>query len=87
MKANLSLTWRGVWARAYCALVVTKTLSPMQRRAAAWRSTVVLKASMAVSGAIMLIYLLVHVYGNLKFFQGQSAFDSYLHGLSNMFYP
>lgn len=43
---------------------------------------------MAVSGLIMLGYLLVHMYGNLKFFQGQEKFDSYLHEtLPHMFYP
>lgn len=43
---------------------------------------------MAVSGLIMLGYLLVHMYGNLKFFQGQETFDSYLHEtLPHMFYP
>ena len=43
---------------------------------------------MAVSGLIMLGYLLVHMYGNLKFFQGQEKFDNYLHEtLPHMFYP
>lgn len=43
---------------------------------------------MAVSGLIMLGYLLVHMYGNLKFFQGQEKFDNYLHDtLPHMFYP
>lgn len=43
---------------------------------------------MAVSGLIMLGYLLVHMYGNLKFFQGQAKFDGYLHEtLPHMFYP
>ncbi|MGQ2912491.1 MULTISPECIES: succinate dehydrogenase cytochrome b subunit [unclassified Aeromicrobium] len=56
-------------------------------RASARRSTVVLKYTMAVSGLIMLGYLLVHMYGNLKFFQGQEYFDSYLEGLENILYP
>lgn len=43
---------------------------------------------MAVSGLVMLGYLLVHMYGNLKFFQGRETFDSYLHDtLPHMFYP
>lgn len=51
-------------------------------------STVALKYSMAVSGLIMLGYLLVHMYGNLKFFQGQDKFDGYLDDtLRHMFYP
>ncbi|WP_375000442.1 succinate dehydrogenase cytochrome b subunit [Aeromicrobium sp. CTD01-1L150] len=56
-------------------------------RTSAKRSTVALKYSMAVSGLIMLGYLLVHMYGNLKFFQGQEAFDSYLAGLEDLFTP
>ncbi len=51
------------------------------------RSTVAHKYAMAVSGLIMLGYLLVHMYGNLKIYQGQETFDSYLDGLSDMFYP
>lgn len=58
------------------------------KRVSAKRSTVALKSSMAVSGLIMLGYLLVHMYGNLKFFQGQEKFDNYLHEtLPHMFYP
>lgn len=51
------------------------------------RSTVAHKYAMAVSGLIMLGYLLVHMYGNLKIYQGQEMFDSYLEGLRDMFYP
>lgn len=56
-------------------------------RPSAKRSTVALKYSMAVSGLVMLGYLLVHMYGNLKFFQGQEYFDEYLAGLSELFTP
>lgn len=44
---------------------------------AAQRSTVALKYLMAVTGFLMIGYLLAHMYGNLKAFQGQEAFDSY----------
>jgi succinate dehydrogenase / fumarate reductase cytochrome b subunit len=58
------------------------------KRVSARRSTVAQKYAMAVSGLIMLGYLLVHMYGNLKFFQGREKFDSYLHDtLPHMFYP
>lgn len=70
---------------SYGVIVATQQ---MKRPASAWRSTVVLKYAMALSGLIMLTYLLVHMYGNLKFFQGQEKFDSYLHDtLPHMFYP
>lgn len=42
---------------------------------------------MAVSGLIMVLYLLVHMYGNLKVFSGQAAFDSYSHHLRTMAEP
>jgi len=58
--------------------VATTTLSPTQR---AVRTTVALKAVMAVSGLIMVAYLLAHMYGNLKLFAGQQSFDDYAHHL------
>lgn len=36
-----------------------------------------LKVLMAASGLIMVLYLLAHMYGNLKIFAGQAAFDGY----------
>jgi succinate dehydrogenase / fumarate reductase cytochrome b subunit len=58
------------------------------KRVSAKRSTVALKYAMAVSGLIMLGYLLVHMYGNLKFFQGREKFDHYLHEtLPHILYP
>ncbi len=50
-------------------------------RTPAQRSTVALKILMAVSGLIMVGYLLLHMYGNLKIFSGQEAFDEYAHHL------
>jgi succinate dehydrogenase / fumarate reductase, cytochrome b subunit len=48
-----------------------------RQRASAMRSTVVLKAAMAGSGLIMVLWLLAHMYGNLKAFSGKAAFDGY----------
>jgi succinate dehydrogenase / fumarate reductase cytochrome b subunit len=42
---------------------------------------------MAVSGLIMIGYLLAHMYGNLKVFAGQAAFDGYAHHLRTMGEP
>lgn len=36
---------------------------------------------MAISGLIMVLFLLTHMYGNLKAFSGRSAFDDYAHHL------
>ena len=42
---------------------------------------------MAVSGLIMIGYLLAHMYGNLKVFAGQDAFDDYAHHLRTLGEP
>lgn len=60
------------------------TLTSAQK---AVRSTVALKALMAVSGLIMIGYLLAHMYGNLKVFAGQAAFDGYAHHLRTIGEP
>ncbi|MGN5733213.1 succinate dehydrogenase cytochrome b subunit [Arthrobacter psychrochitiniphilus] len=46
-------------------------------RSTAARSSVALHAAMAISGLIMILFLLAHMYGNLKVFEGQQGFDSY----------
>jgi succinate dehydrogenase / fumarate reductase cytochrome b subunit len=58
--------------------VAITLLAPARK---AVRSTVALKALMAVSGLIMIGYLLAHMYGNLKVFSGESAFNEYAHHL------
>jgi succinate dehydrogenase / fumarate reductase cytochrome b subunit len=40
-------------------------------------SSVQLKVVMAVTGAVMLLYLVLHMLGNLKIFFGQQALDTY----------
>ncbi|TJZ51008.1 succinate dehydrogenase cytochrome b subunit [Streptomyces piniterrae] len=42
-----------------------------------WHSTVGKKTAMAVSGIVMLLYLVVHMLGNLKIFFGAADFDAY----------
>nr|WP_275588544.1 succinate dehydrogenase cytochrome b subunit [Microlunatus panaciterrae] len=59
-------------------------MTPQQR---AVRSTVVLKSLMAISGLIMVGYLILHMYGNLKLFAGREAFDGYSHHLRVILYP
>ena len=60
------------------------SLTPAQKAA---RSTVALKALMAVSGLIMIGYLLAHMYGNLKVFAGPDAFNDYAHHLRTLGEP
>ncbi|WP_078966303.1 succinate dehydrogenase [Streptomyces sp. WM6378] len=52
-----------------------------------WDSTVGKKTVMAVSGLIMLLYLVVHMMGNLKIFFGAGQFDSYAHWLRTIGEP
>lgn len=43
---------------------------------------------MAATGLIMIAFLLMHMYGNLKAFLGEEAFDHYAHWLkSDILYP
>ncbi len=58
--------------------VAITTLTPAQQ---AVRSTVALKVLMAVSGLILVGYLLAHMYGNLKLFAGEDSFNEYAHHL------
>jgi succinate dehydrogenase / fumarate reductase cytochrome b subunit len=64
--------------------VATLSLTPAQRAA---RSSVAIKALMAVSGLIMIGYLLAHMYGNLKIFAGPDAFNGYAHHLRTIGEP
>ncbi|MER6615360.1 succinate dehydrogenase [Streptomyces xantholiticus] len=52
-----------------------------------WRSTVGKKTVMALSGLIMLGYLVAHVMGNLKIFFGPGEFNAYGHWLRTMGAP
>lgn len=40
-----------------------------------------MKISMALAGLLFTFYVLMHMYGNLKLFAGQAAFDGYAHHL------
>ncbi|WP_431038620.1 succinate dehydrogenase [Streptomyces sp. P6-2-1] len=52
-----------------------------------WDSSVGKKTVMAVSGLLMLLYLIVHMYGNLKIFFGPGTFDEYAHWLRTLGEP
>lgn len=49
--------------------------------ARAARTTIALKIMMAASGIVFIGFVLTHMYGNLKAFSGQEAFDEYAHHL------
>lgn len=46
-----------------------------------------MKFSMALAGLLFVFYVLMHMYGNLKLFGGQVAFDEYAHHLRTLGEP
>ncbi|MFL6046189.1 MAG: succinate dehydrogenase cytochrome b subunit [Propionibacteriaceae bacterium] len=64
--------------------MATISLTPAQQ---ATRSTVALKVLMAVTGLILIGYLIAHMYGNLKVFAGAEAFNEYAHHLRTLGEP
>ncbi|MFE0594029.1 succinate dehydrogenase cytochrome b subunit [Micromonospora echinospora] len=61
-------------------MVVTSSRSPV-------RSSVGLKAVMAVTGIVLVLFLVAHMLGNLKMFAGQTSFDHYAHWLREIGAP
>ena len=66
--------------------MVTTTPAPTKPRCAK-NTTVALKWAMAISGILFVLFVLLHMYGNLKAFSGQEAFDSYAASLRTLLYP
>jgi succinate dehydrogenase / fumarate reductase, cytochrome b subunit len=64
--------------------VATTTLV---RGARSTRSTIALKLLMAVSGLLFILYVLLHMYGNLKAFAGHDAYNTYAHHLRTLGEP
>ncbi|WP_433477282.1 succinate dehydrogenase cytochrome b subunit [Spirillospora sp. CA-142024] len=54
---------------------------------AIYRSTIGKKAVMAVTGGILVLYLVAHMIGNLKIFLGAEEFNHYAHWLRTMGEP
>jgi succinate dehydrogenase / fumarate reductase cytochrome b subunit len=77
---------------SYLAKVATLvTRSEPRRRVSStstlYRSTIGKKIVMAVSGLLMLAFVVVHMAGNLKIFFGEQEFDSYAHWLRTIGEP
>lgn len=66
---------------------MTSVSTTQLKRVPATRSTVAKKYAMAVSGLIMVGYLVLHMYGNLKGFQSPEAFNEYAHHLRTIGEP
>ncbi|TDC67871.1 succinate dehydrogenase cytochrome b subunit [Actinomadura sp. GC306] len=54
---------------------------------AIYRSTVGKKAVMAVTGAVLVLFLITHMIGNLKIFFGAESFNDYAHWLRTLGEP
>ncbi|MEC3957257.1 succinate dehydrogenase cytochrome b subunit [Nocardia sp. CDC153] len=70
METRSKRTWTGLGARIYLPLMAV-ALPEL------YRTTVGKKAVMAVTGGILVLYLIAHMVGNLKIFLGASEFDHY----------
>lgn len=57
------------------------TLSTSAPGRASTHTTIAMKIVMALSGALFVLFVAAHMYGNLKLFSGQLAFDEYAHHL------
>jgi succinate dehydrogenase / fumarate reductase cytochrome b subunit len=56
---------------------MTSTVTRSRSARSLWRTTIGKKAVMAVTGLIMLLFLIFHMLGNLKIFFGSPDFDHY----------
>ena len=59
----------------------------MRRAASLWDSTVGKKIVMAVTGLILVLFVLGHAFGNLKVFQGPEHYNAYAAGLRSFGAP
>ncbi|MDF2255792.1 succinate dehydrogenase [Streptantibioticus ferralitis] len=67
--------------------LATRTGRRPSTLATLWRSTVGKKTVMAVTGVIMLLYLVAHMLGNLKIFFGSTEFNGYAYWLRTIGEP
>src|SRR5256712_490054 len=63
------------------------SLPSVERRPGVTRSLVGQKAVMAVTGVILFLFVVAHLLGNLKIFEGPEAFNAYAEGLRTVGAP
>ncbi len=86
------ISWTYQRPLSYLASVATlATRAEPRRRVTSvgtlYRSTIGKKIVMAVTGLLMLAFVVVHMAGNLKIFFGEAEFDSYAHWLRTIGEP
>lgn len=62
-------------------------ITPLVKGSKASRSTITLKLLMAASGVVFVVFVLVHMYGNLKAFAGHDAYNEYAEHLRSIGEP
>lgn len=67
--------------------MATTTQPDLVKGSRAARSTIALKLLMAISGILFIAFVLGHMYGNLKAFSGEAAFNEYAHHLRELGEP
>ena len=88
------MNWTCEAYRVYRVAVSTE----LQARAAArpakrtrplppWRSNIALKIAMAVSGVLLVLFIIAHMAGNLHVFEGREAMNDYAAGLRSFGEP
>ncbi|MFD9957784.1 succinate dehydrogenase cytochrome b subunit [Amycolatopsis sp. NPDC058986] len=70
--SNFDQCWRAIY-RAEVASTMTRTQSVRSL----WRTTIGKKAVMAITGLLLVAFLIAHMLGNLKVFLGSGEFDHY----------
>src|SRR4051812_37644881 len=86
----ISWTYRTILCHlAMVATLATRSTPPKRVTSVStlYRSTIGKKIVMAVTGLLMLAFVIVHMAGNLKIFFGAEEFDSYAHWLRTIGEP
>lgn len=68
-------------------MLSVSTTQTAAKQVAGRRTTVALKIVMAITGVVFLLFVLVHMYGNLMAFGGKQVYDDYAHHLRELGEP
>ena len=63
------------------------TKAPPNRLFALWASVIGKKVVMAVTGAVLILFVIAHMVGNLKIFSGPAEINDYSRFLCEVAYP
>jgi succinate dehydrogenase / fumarate reductase cytochrome b subunit len=89
MESLRYISWTYRHLVIYRSTVATVTTRPLRATGVStlYRSTIGKKMIMAVTGLLMLAFIVVHMLGNLKVFFGEHDFDAYAHWLRTIGEP